>query len=241
MTPTFDELIFQNWAEHFHCPVSVLQQGGTTLLPDEKYAHQKTITLWHIGRHTFAIFDPSASALLDGLLAALPVNTSLSGSHIQNRLPDQPIESLDVDRIHYLPPTALPELAPPDSFYLRQVGPGDQAHMASLHDNCTPEEVDNGYVEVDHEIAFGCFHGHQLAAAASGYRMAGFMDIGVLTHSGFRQLGLGKVVVGALCAWAVQQNILAQYRCNTHNTASLGVARSLNFQPYFTCENIIFV
>jgi len=86
---------------------------------------------------------------------------------------------------------------------------------------------------------FGCFYDNELVSAASGYRMVGFMNLAVLTHTRFRKLGLGKVVVGALCKGAVVHNIIAQYRCNTHNTGSLGVARSLNFRHYFSSESIV--
>ena len=65
------------------------------------------------------------------------------------------------------------------------------------------------------------------------------MDIGVLTHTKFRKLGLGKVVVGALSAWAIAHDIIAQYRCDIHNTGSLGIARALKFRHYFNSESVI--
>lgn len=237
--PTFEETIFKNWASRFQCPVSILQQEGTTLIPDEKYANQNIIILWHIGKHTFALFDPSYIELLSGVIAQSPLNTSLSGDYIQKVSDINSIESPDIGLIHYLPPSDLPNLTVPHTFNLRKLSPSDKDHLSALHNNCTPEEVDDGYVEIDHEVIFGCFHNNELVSAASGYRMASFMDIGVLTHSNFRKSGLGKVVVGALCAWAISQNIIAQYRCNIQNTGSRGMARSLNFRHYFTSESLV--
>jgi GNAT acetyltransferase len=235
----FEEIIINNWATRFQCSVSTIRQNGTTLLPDEKYANQNLVILWHIDKHSFALFDPSDTALLRDIIVRLPINTSLSGDNIQQVLGINAISSHDIDLIHYLPPSDLPNLATPHSFHVRELALSDQEYLSALRSNCTPEEVGNGYVDIEHEIAFGCFHDNELVSAASGYRMAGFMNIAVLTHTKFRKLGLGKVVVGALCKWAVVHNIIAQYRCNTHNTGSLGVARSLNFRHYFSSESIV--
>jgi predicted GNAT family acetyltransferase len=102
----------------------------------------------------------------------------------------------------------------------------------------TSEEVDEGYVEIDHQIAFGCFVGKQMVAAASGYERTGFMDLGVLTHSAFRRKGLGKAVVGALCAWSTENGYIAQYRHDMTNTGSARVAQSLNFKVYAEEETL---
>ena len=233
-----EETILNNWARRFQCSVSTLKESGTILLPDEKYSQQKMIILWHIGKHTFALFDPSYTELLKDILARLPVNTSLSGDNIRQVLDANSIASHDIGLLHYLSPSDLPNLSTPHSFTVRELGLSDREYLAALHRNCTPEEVDDGYVEIDHEIVFGCFHDHELVAAASGYRMADFMDIGVLTHPKFRKSGLGKVVVAALCRWAIAHNFIAQYRCDVHNTGSLGVARSLKFRHYFSSESI---
>ncbi|WKZ48134.1 MAG: GNAT family N-acetyltransferase [Anaerolineales bacterium] len=236
---TFEEMILNNWADRFQCSTSILQENGTTLIPEEKYANQNMIVLWHIGKHTFSLFDPSLIELLNNIKAQLPINTSLSGDDIQKGIGTNLITSHDVGLIHYLFPSNLPNLVTPHTFSVRALSLSDEEQLSALHSNCTPEEVDDGYVEIDHEIVFGCFHDNKLVSAASGYRMAGFMDIGVLTHSSFRRLGLGKVVVGALCEWAVSQNIIAQYRCNIGNTNSLGIAKSLNFRYYFSSESLI--
>jgi hypothetical protein len=235
----FEEIIINNWASRFQSSVSTIKQSGTTFLPDEKYANQNMIIFWHIGKHTFAIFDPSYTALLKDIMVRLPTNTSLSGDHLQQVLGTSAIGSHDIGLIHYLPPFALPNLATPPSFNVRELALSDQEPLSALHSNCTAEEVDDGYVEIDHEIVFGCFHENELVCAASGYRMAGFLDIGVLTHTKFRKLGLGKLVVGALCTWAIAHDIIAQYRCDIQNNGSLGIARALNFSHYFNSESMV--
>ena len=237
--PSFDDVVLNNWASRFGCPVDRLMQSGTTLLPDEKYAGQRLLILWHIGKHTFVLFDPACSASVNAVIARLPSDASIAGENVRGVLGANAIESHDVGLLHYLRPDELPNLPTPPSFHVRQLTLADREALATLHQNCTPAEVDEGYVEVDHEIAFGCFRGDQMVAAASGYRLSGFLDIGVLTHAGFRKLGLAKLVVGALCRWSIANDIIAQYRCDTQNSGSVGVAKALNFRHYFSSESIL--
>ena len=233
----FEQTLHQNWADSFHCPRETIHEAGTTLLPMEKYAGDKLVIFWHIGAHSFAQLDPHYASQLTDLLTGLPVGTSLSGADLQRAWGDA-VKSIDLGLIHYLFPPDLPAFAPAPLFTLRQLTEADAAHMISLHDANTPEDVDEGYVEVTHEIAFGCFADGQLAAAASGYTRTGFMDIGVLVHPGFRHKGLGKAVVGAVCEWTIRTGVIAQYRHNVLNAGSGRVAKSLNFRQYFKSESI---
>ncbi len=235
---TFENIVYSNWTGHFGCPVETAQQSGTTLLPETKYAGDKVIALWHIGKHTFVQLDPACHSQLKKLIEDLPANTSLTGDLIQTKWGSEQILSRDIGLTYYLFPPDLPEYLPSQPFILRQLTEADADAMSALHAANTPEDVDEGFVEVTHQIAFGCFLNEQLVAAASGYERTGFLDIGVLTHPDFRKKGLGKAVVGGLCEWANQHNIIAQYRHDIANTGSQKVARGLNFQMYFKSEGI---
>ena len=235
---TFERLIHENWATYFGCSVDITEHSGTTLLPESKYDGDKIIALWHIGKHTFVQLDPAFFHKLDTLVKELPAHTSLTGEQIENAWGKDSITSRDIGLTYYLFPPDLPNYQPSAPFTLRQLTEADADHVAALHAANTPEDVDEAYIEVTHEIAFGCFHGEQLVAAASGYERTGFLDLGVLTHPEFRKKGLGKAVVGAACDWANQKGMIAQYRHNALNTSSKNVAESLNFRKYFSSEGI---
>ena len=235
---TFERLIHENWAAYFHCPVETTKQPGTTLLPESKYDGEKIIALWHIGKHTFVQLDPAFHSQLDALVKKLPAHTSLIGEQIENAWGKEAISSRDSGFTYYLFPPDLPNYQPPSPFTLRQLTEADAELMSALQAANTPEDVEEAYVEVTHEIAFGCFHGDQLVAAASGYERTGFLDLGVLTHPEFRKKGLGKAVVGAACDWANQKGMIAQYRHNALNINSQNVATSLNFRKYFSSEGV---
>ncbi len=234
----FEQTIYQNWANYFGCPAAAMFQTGATLVPVDRFSGDNVLALWHIGRHTFVEFDPALARQVESAVRALPANTGLTGNDLRSAWGDAAIKSQDVGLVHYLYPPDLPDFSPPAPFRLRQLTAADGAFLTALHQANTPEEVDDGFVEVSHLIAFGCLADNRLVAAASGYLRAGFMDIGVLTHPEFRRQGLGKGVVGAVCAWSTSQGIIAQYRCNAHNAGSHGVAKALNFRRYFTSESI---
>ncbi len=235
---TFENTIYQNWTSYFGVPLETVHRSGTTLLPENKYDGERIIALWHIGKHTFAQLDPAYHLQLKDLIKKLPAGTSLSGDQIQEGLGHDAVLARDIGLTYYLNPEDLPAFIPPEPFVLRQLTEADEGFMADLKAANTPEDVDEAYVEVTHQIAFGCFHGEQLTAAASGYERTGFLDLGVLTHPQFRKKGLGKAVTGALCNWADGNNLIAQYRHNVLNINSQRVAESLNFQMYFKNEGI---
>ena len=237
---TFENIIYQNWTGYFGCPVETAQRSGTTLLPESKYEGEKVIAPWYIGKHTFVQLDPAYFPQLEKLVKELPAGTSLTGAQIEAAWGKDALLSRDDEVLNYLFPQDLPAYLPMPPFELRPLSEADEAAMSALNEANPPEDVDEGYVEVTHEIAFGCFLGEKLAAAASGYERTGFLDIGVITHPEFRKKGLGKAAVGALCKWASEHDMIAQYRHHAVNTSSQHVARSLNFQTYFKAESIFF-
>jgi predicted GNAT family acetyltransferase len=240
MNKTFEQIIYHKWTNSFGCPTETAYQAGTTIVPESKYEGKKVIVLEHIGRHTFAQIDPFYFQTLNQLVQTLPPQTSMNGTHIQTTWDEQTIQSHDHGLTYYLHASDLPPHLPPGSFNVRKLELGDADQMSGLHQACTPEEVEEGYVEVTHQITFGCFQYEELVAASSGYERTGFLDIGVLTHPNFRKKGLGRAVVGALCVWAIEKHIIPQYRHNALNINSQRIAESLNFKPYFKTEAFTF-
>ena len=43
------------WADHFGCPAELPDQPGTTIIPEAKYAGDKSVALWRIGARVFAL------------------------------------------------------------------------------------------------------------------------------------------------------------------------------------------
>jgi len=235
---TFEETIYQNWASHFGRAAEITGQPGTTLIQEEKYRGNKGIALWYVGKHTFVQLDPDYLDVIQNTLAQFPADESLTAQALASMLGGERVNARDRSLVLYLYPDDLPEYAPPAPYLIRPLTLADAGALIMLKGFMTSEEVDEGYVEINHPITFGCFVGKQMVAAASGYERTGFMDIGVLTHSAFRRKRLGKAVVGALCAWAIENGYIAQYRHDVTNTGSAHVAQSLNFKVYAEEETL---
>jgi GNAT superfamily N-acetyltransferase len=234
----YEARIYHTWADHFHVSPETVGCAGTTLLPDEKYAGQGVLSLWRIGAHVFVQADPGYAQQVADLLAGLPAETHLSAAVLRQAWGPTALRDEMDELVFYLFPPDLPAYAPTPPYSLRQLAHADAAAMDALHKSCTPDEVDEGFVEVTHQIAFGCLQGDALAAASSGYTRTGFMDIGVLVDPAHRRRGLARAVVGALSAWSIQAGYIPQYRCSAKNTPSRRVAESLNFNLFSQSETV---
>ena len=235
---TFDRIVYQNWTQHFGCPVTTVQQSGTTFVYEEQYRGNKSLALWYIGKHTFVQLDPELIEPLKRVLEQLPTGASLRGDDLERAWGSDRIVLRDMNLIHYLYPADLPDYSPPESFTLRSLTLEDSELMSVFRNANPPEEAEGTYVEVNQEIAYGCFKDDQLVAASSAYKRTGFLDVGVLTLPEYRRLGLGKAAAGAVCEWSIARGIVPQYRNDVNNLGSQGVAMSLNFRTYFKQESV---
>lgn len=234
---TFERTIYQNWTDSLGCAVESTQQPGIQLIPRDRFSGKGLLRFRTIGRHTYLEFDPQLAGIAEQASAARPAGASLRAQDLAAVLGDALAER-ECCLFHYLYPPDLPACPLPAPYVLRPLTEADAGLMQALHDANPPEEVEAGFVEVDHPMAFGCLADGRLAAAASGFESDGFMDIGVLTHPAFRKRGLGRAVVAALCARSIELGYLPQYRCDANNLASVEVAHSLNFRLYVTEEEI---
>lgn len=228
----FETTLERNWATRFGQTPETLRQPGSTLLPAEKLRGEAALTLWKVGQHAFLEFDPELGKLVSDALANFPAENSLTAEALVTALGEKRIAEREQGFSRYLFPADLPASALPAPHLIRPLTLADAGSLLALKGFLTSAEVEEGYVEIEHLVAFGCFSGAQLVAASSGYEMGGFLDLGVLTHSGYRRQGLGQAVVGALCVWAHEHGYLAQYRHAAENSGSARLAESLNFKIY---------
>lgn len=234
----FEVAVYQKWADHFGCEIAALHQTGTVVLPETEFASSGAIHIWTIGQRAFARLDPALTETVETVLAAQPTPVALKAGHLAPATAGRPIRKIEDSVLTYLYPPDLHPVEAPAGFAIRTLSTADAAALADLQAACRPEEVDEGEVSVEDEIGFGCFQGPTLAAVATGFRLTGFMDIGVLTHPAFRRKGLGKAAVTALCRWCIDHDVIAQYRCRVDNVGSRSIAASLGFNLIFEQQSI---
>jgi RimJ/RimL family protein N-acetyltransferase len=226
------------WAAHFGCDPASFDREGTSLLPRDHLRGEGLIHIVYIRKHALAEFDPVLEAELRGALAASAPGTVLSSELLQRVWGVERIAEVEAGLIFHLRPGDLvrPELD--WQFTLNRLTSDDESALNALRQRCTEYEIEDAYVEIGHEIAWGCFKALQLAAVGSGYRRNGFMDFGVLTDPDFRGQGLARHVVRALADDTLERRLIPQYRCNRVNKSSRRVAEAAGFTLYFTTESV---
>jgi GNAT superfamily N-acetyltransferase len=226
------------WGAYFNSPVDDFSREGTTLLPRERLEAQGVVHVVYIRRRALAEIDPALEAEVRRVLTQAGGRPVLSSELVRRVWGEAHIPEVQAGLIFHLRPG---ELVRPDldaGFSLRRLTPDDQAALESLRRRCTAYEIEDAFVELDHEIGWGCFKGGQLTAAGSGHRRNGFMDYGVLTDPEFRGHGLARHVVCGLSDDTLERGLIAQYRCNRVNKASRRVAQAAGFTLYFTTESM---
>ena len=235
---TFNQRIESLWAQHFGCPVEEFQREGTTLLPRERLQGQSMIHVVYIHRHALAEIDPGLQTRLSEALAGVGENAVLSSELLGRLWGGGRIAEVDAGLVFHLRPG---KLVRPDldlQYTLRRLTPEDAAGLEALRKRCTEAELEDAFVELNHEIGWGCFKGSQMAAVGSGYRRNGFMDFGVLTGPKFRGQGLARHVVVGLSDDTLALDLIPQYRCNRVNQPSRRVAEAAGFTLFFTTESV---
>lgn len=239
----FREQIMVQWAGYYGCTVAALMEPGHVVVP-RKQDDDHGFHIWQIGEQTFVEADP---LYVDALNAYVQ---NLSDGHrfgeadaralmADNQITDVTIGDVTVGLLHYLYPDDLPPASDTPGYKIRQMTGDDKMLQELLVAACTPEEADEGWVNVTDDVAFGALcdrpGGNQLVALASAYPWrGGFLDIGVLTHPEHRRCNLGKAVVREVCAWGLEQGYVVLYRNNTVNQGSHGIAKGLGLQHYLS-------
>jgi RimJ/RimL family protein N-acetyltransferase len=225
------------WAQELGCEPGDLTHPGTRLVPFEEWRGGGRVSIL---RREGASIVRLAPGLLDLLLQALqwheettsgsPQSRGITTRDLQAWLGEGRISPRPTDHLYYLAPAAFRPFVAGEA---RQLGPADAALLAELNAACTPHDRQQGEVEIDHPVVFGCFSDGQMAAAASFiYYGDAVADVGVITHPQRRGHGFGKAAVTGLSQWGLAQGRLLQYRAAVTNPGSMRIAESLGYGLY---------
>jgi len=109
----------------------------------------------------------------------------------------------------------------------------DHAQLRRLAAACGPTAWEHSGIDPGRPPVFGCFAGDTLAAAGMlepwGERL---LQVGIVTDPAYRGRGYGKAVVSTMTAHGLTLGGVVQYRTLEANLASIGISRSLGFQPF---------
>jgi RimJ/RimL family protein N-acetyltransferase len=109
------------------------------------------------------------------------------------------------------------------------------SRLRALRENAGPEAWAHANLEAAEPPLFGCLAEGRIVAAAGFQRLlARVAHVGVVTDPAHRGSGLGRTVVEAAGAHALELGLLVQYQTLASNAPSLRIAESLGFEPFAT-------
>lgn len=234
----FNKKVEALWAAHFGCATEDFGREGTTLLPRGGLQGENLIHIIYIRKRALAEIDPALKHALGSVLQAAGEEAVLSSELLLRTWGKERIAEVEAGLIFHLRPGELVRPVLDPQFTLRRLTGEDQPGLDALRARCTEYEIDDAYVEIGHELAWGCLRDQQLVAVGSAYPRNGFMDYGVLTDPESRGLGLARHVVCALADDTLEGGLIPQYRCNRVNRASRRVAEAAGFTLYYTTESV---
>ncbi|QWP77075.1 GNAT family N-acetyltransferase [Lysobacter sp. K5869] len=175
------------------------------------------------------------AALTPELAAALSLDAAPDFPALRQALTDAGAALYGADNVFYFPRERHAELSaetPPA--HVRALTPDDAAAFARFESQASEQDLDDAYVALDHDAAFGAFDGGRLVCAASMYawNASPLMDLGVLTLPAHRGRGHARAVVRAIAREALRRGFEPQYRCQLDNAASVGLAAAAGLSLY---------
>ena len=109
----------------------------------------------------------------------------------------------------------------------------DLPELQRLAAACGPTAWEHSGIDPGRPPVFGCFADEVLAAAGMlewwGDRL---LQVGIVTHPGYRGRGYGKAVVSAMSTYGLATGGVMQYRTLHANLPSVGIARALGFRRF---------
>jgi GNAT superfamily N-acetyltransferase len=125
------------------------------------------------------------------------------------------------------------DLRPAPTMGTRLLTDQDLPELQRLAAACGPVAWEHSGIDPARPPVFGCFAGEVLAAAGMLERWGDrLLQVGIVTHPGYRGRGYGKAVVSAMTAHGLAAGGVVQYRTLQANFPSVGIARALGFRRF---------
>ncbi|WP_083918369.1 GNAT family N-acetyltransferase [Woodsholea maritima] len=124
---------------------------------------------------------------------------------------------------------------------VRTLNATDQGVFEAFEAQCSEDDLDQGFVVLDHWMVRGLFIQGQLVSIASAYPDGDgkIADIGVITHPDARGKGYGARLVRAIAQAITAKGYVPQYRCQLDHIASIGLARAAGLSRIGTLDFIL--
>ena len=214
---------------------TLLGRPGVSVLPDPGRAENQVTAGYQLDQRFVVTCDPAAEALLIDAtadmaptLAAWEQVAAAAGG-----------ELLGTGRMQVLTGALEPTDQLPSGYAFRSLSRSDDddlALIARLIEAADEDDLDAAEIEIDdldETIEVIVDAAGEIASYSAGrpFDMAEqFGDIGIMTMPAHRGIGLGSILVAALCPRLRQAGLEPLYRCDEDNTGSVKLSAGLGFE-----------
>lgn len=219
------------WAAHLGCPQERLFAARVVTLPHSAFKGYQGLFLVRRGNSCMVATPAELINLIHTCVHGRPVSEVFGSGLWRELLPDVMERVVGPAIMTYGDASTL--RADDDALGTLILGEEDAGALDDLASACGQADWDRSGLRADMPAIMGHWIGGELVAAA-GYELWGdrIASVGVATRPDWRGRGLGKAVVGALAAHAIEQGLVVQFRALAINRHALAIARSLGFEEY---------
>ena len=241
-----EHIVYRYWANRFNCQQKDFSNPGSLVIREEEFSETDRILVYNIDKMSVIRIAPilaDRANLPNGYSMDIGV---ISAHQIQKWLDKKYTFATDGPFLDcYLYPDDFKPITAPSHFEAKRLSPEkDNPILLDFYAECSEEDIDEAEIFVDKPdpIIYGLFDGKKMAAYASHrYWDDVIADIGVLVHSNYRSLGLGKAVVSSLCQWCIENDIVPMYRVFRKHVHSWRIQAALGFTEMVRIDTLKLV
>ena len=233
----FSHTVLSFWQQRF-LPGNMLHSSSQQSVVVNEHSAYPLMQLVHSDEQHWLCMTPKVADLLQ-----LDQSWPLPLEKLQQALAQHGLEFYGEDNLYYFPASQRAAILNRDAAtHVRRLTAEDAELFKVFEESATEQDLDDAYVELDHWRVFGALVEGKLVAAASMYPWdnSKIADMGVLTLSEYRGQGHGKAVVQALAKHAYELGYEPQYRHQSHNLSSKGVALGCGFE-FFGQRDVVLL
>jgi GNAT superfamily N-acetyltransferase len=232
-TEEFEKKIVKKIAFAFGCEESEFYRVGNLVISQPNLKNSNRMNIYSFENKSFLLIDPNHFKTMKQIIVQNFRQKTVTESDITSFFGFQ-VEVLSADeQFYYLDPAFFSPEMNIQGYAIKNLTLHDKESYYLLQESCLAHEWEEAYIQLEHGIIFGIWKEDNLIGVANSIDWDGIVsDIGMIIHPGYRNIGLGKLLLSALCEWGIKENIILQFRCANNQEKIGNLIRKIGFKPF---------
>lgn len=224
------EFILKNWSDYFSNDALQVQDGASFKIWKKKDTELNISWLKHNDFQLVTLSDLYFEKIKNKF------GRDISFEDFEEFVTEISFKFNPVDLIYYLDQASFkPMTSSHPHVEVRLLTMNDLNVFNQMTENCSEEDLDAGFVDLEHPIVAGLFVNSKLVACASAYpflKSESIYDIGYITDPGFRGQGFATICTSHLVETILMNGKIPQIRMQPDLISSVKLAERLGFKRY---------